>query len=67
MYNWNTDTRELKKNKEKYAIWQLEQKINYGLNGEKLNATLLKKYWHKLRIDPLYRKYLHFLLWPPQF
>ena len=40
MYNWNIDTNNLKKNPEKYKIWKLEQSINFGLNGQKLNKLL---------------------------
>ena len=40
MYNWNTDTKELEKNPEEYTIWKLEQLINYGLDGEKLNRNI---------------------------
>ncbi len=36
MYNWSTDTQELARDKEGFALWQLEQKINYGLGSEKL-------------------------------
>ena len=66
MYNWNTDTTELKKHPEKYAIWKLEQLINYGLDGEKLDTKLVKKYWDKLRIDSPKRETLSFLLWEKQ-
>jgi len=67
MYNWSTDTKELKKYPEKYSIWKLEQLINYGLNGEKLNTRKVKKYWDKIRIDPKKRALLSFLLWPKQY
>ena len=43
MYNWNIDTKELRKDPQKYAKWRLEQLINYGLNGEKIDEKLLKK------------------------
>lgn len=66
MYNWNIDITELKKYPDKYAVWKLEQLINYGLDGEKLKKSELKKYWSQLNIDPLYRKYLSSLLWPKQ-
>lgn len=58
MYNWSVDTTQLKKNPEKYTIWKLEQLINFGLNGEKINSTELKKYWHKLHLDPKRKKVL---------
>lgn len=66
MYNWNTDTSKLKQNPEKYAIWKLEQSINFGLNGEKLNTDQLKKYWAKLNLDPQRKKLLEMWLWPKQ-
>lgn len=63
MYNWSTDLTELKKNPEKYTIWKLEQLVNYGLDGEKINEKELKKYWNKINIDPVSRKYLNMLLY----
>ncbi len=63
MYNWSVDEERFKKeNPEKYTIWKLEQLINYGLNGQKLKLAELKKYFHKLNIDPQKKKYLSFLL-----
>ncbi len=64
MYNWSIDLKELKKDKEAYIIWRLEQLINYGLGGEKLNKRLLKKYWNRLYLDAGKKRYLKFLLWP---
>ena len=51
MYNWNVDTTQLKKDKNQYAIWKLEQMVNFGLNGKKLSMTDLKKHWPKLNLD----------------
>ncbi len=58
MYNWNTNTTILKKHPEKYTIWKLEQLINYGLDGEKIDKKELLKYWGKIRIEPQYRNFL---------
>lgn len=66
MYNWNTSTVELKKHPRQYTIWKLEQLINYGLDGKKLDRKQLKKYWSKLNIDPKKRNVLSFLLWEKQ-
>lgn len=66
MYNWNINTDKLKKNPEKYNIWKLEQSINFGLNGQKLNTNELKKYWSKLNIDSQRKKLLEMWLWPKQ-
>lgn len=62
MYNWSTDTKKLSKYPEKYAVWKLEQLINFGLNGQKIKVAELKKYFSKLNIDPKKRKYLSFLI-----
>jgi hypothetical protein len=62
MKNWSIDIKELKKDKGKYAVWRLEQMVNFGLDGQKLDGRELKKYWSKLRIDPRKKKYLAMLL-----
>ena len=67
MYNWSVDEEKFKKeNPEGYKIWKLEQMINYGLAGEKLDERLVRKYWQKIKnnLDPHYREFLEFLLWP---
>lgn len=64
MYNWSVDIRSLNKSPKNYAIWKLEQAINFGLNGEKLNKMLVKKYWKHLHLDPARKKFLRLLLWP---
>jgi len=69
MYNWSIDEKQFKKADPKgYEIWKLEQAINYGQAGEKLNENLVKKYWPliKNKIDPYYRDFLELLLWPQQ-
>lgn len=62
MYNWTVDEKKLGKNIEKYAIWKLEQLVNFGLNGEKIKKKELKKYWSKLQIDPARKNFLQLLL-----
>lgn len=64
MYNWTVDTKQLKKDKKKYAVWKLEQMVNFGLNGKKLNKADLKKHWLQLNLDPKKKKYLFMILWP---
>lgn len=64
MYNWSVDLTKLKKKPRIFAIWKIEQAINFGLNGEKLNKELVKKLWKKLHLDPSRKKFLRFLLWP---
>ncbi len=62
MYNWSTDEKKLKTHPEEYAIWKLEQLVNFGLNGEKIVEVDLRRYWDKLTIDPARRKFLQLLL-----
>lgn len=62
MLNWSVDTKKLSQYPQKYTVWKLEQLINFGLNGKKLKLSELKKYFHKLVIDPLKKKYISFLL-----
>lgn len=64
MYNWNTDTSKWDKKSDSYQIWYLEHLINYGLNGEKLDLDLVKKYWGDLDLDPSRKKFLEMLIWP---
>jgi len=58
MKNWSTNTKKLRKNKEKFAIWKLEQLVNFGLGKKKIKKAELKKYWKVINIDPAKRKFL---------
>lgn len=65
MHNWSVDEKTFKRlDPQGYRIWRLQQLINYGLDGEKLSRKEVKKYWKKLFLDPLTKRYLEFLLWP---
>ncbi|HLC69666.1 MAG TPA: hypothetical protein VJH75_01315 [Patescibacteria group bacterium] len=64
MNNWTVDIKQLKKHKEQYIHWRLEQLVNFGLGGEKINAKSLKTHWKKLRLDPKKKRFLSILLWP---
>lgn len=63
MKNWGVDVKRLQKNKEKAAVWRLEQMVNYGTDGGKIRAAALKRYWRKLVLDPDKKRFLGFLLW----
>ena len=63
MYNWSVDETELKKSPEKHAIWRLEQLINFCLNGEKIQESVLIKYLPNLNIDPTRREFINLLLY----
>ncbi|OGG28925.1 hypothetical protein A2973_01315 [Candidatus Gottesmanbacteria bacterium RIFCSPLOWO2_01_FULL_49_10] len=62
MYNWNTPTKHITRSKQS-TIWKLNQHINFGLNGKKLNLRLIRKYWNDLAIDPKRKQLLRYLLW----
>ena len=66
MYNWSTDEEKFKKkNPRKYQLWRLEQLINYGLDGEKLDREEVKKAWPRIKdaLDPYAKRAIEFLLW----
>lgn len=67
MYNWSVNTKRLKKNPDLFEKWELEQMINYGLGGSKLEKKALKKHFAKLHIDKEKKEFLEFLLWPSRF
>jgi len=67
MYNWSVDLKKIKKDKDAYAVWRLEQLVNFGLAGKKINKNQLKKYWPQLYLDPAKKSYLRMLLWPKKF
>lgn len=63
MYNWSVDEEAFKKaDPEGYEKWRLEQLINFGLNGEKISESKLRKHWNKLMLDPLRKRYLAAIL-----
>ncbi len=62
MYNWSTDVKKFKSKKQK-TIWELEQMINFGLGGSKLDRKALKKYWNELYLDPDRKRFLEYVLW----
>lgn len=66
MYNWSTDTSKIKNKKQK-TIFELEQMVNFGLGGSKLDKTSLKKYWKELNLDPDRKKFLEFVLWNKKY
>ena len=69
MYNWSVDEKYLRKFPKRYELWRLEQLLNYGLDGEKIERKKVKANWQflKNRLDPYRRKLVEFLLWPKQF
>ena len=66
MINWSTDEKKFKKeNPKEYKLWRITQLINYGLDGEKLEMSEVKKSWEyiKNKIDEPTKNYLQYLIW----
>ncbi|MEK7535974.1 MAG: hypothetical protein AAB590_03100 [Patescibacteria group bacterium] len=63
MRNWSTDISKLAQNPTKMAIWELEQMVNFGLQGKKINVEKLRTYWNDLKLDPYRRNYLASLIY----
>ncbi len=69
MVNWSTDEKKFKKsNPKEYKLWRITQLINYGLDGEKLVLSEVKKSWNyiKNKIDEPSKNYLQYLIWGNQ-
>ena len=64
MYNWSVDLKKLGNTSDEAKIWRLEQAINFGLNGQKLDKMSVKRFWQRLRLDPQRKRFLKLLLWP---
>ncbi len=62
MYNWSGTDPSKFPTQEKREIWELEQLINFGLNGQKISRSKLKRHWSKLDLDPTKKKWLSWLL-----
>jgi len=60
--HWSVDTTELKKDEEIFTVWDLEQRINWGIGVGKINKKDLLKYWNKIEIDTFKRKALSLAL-----
>ncbi|MDP3794684.1 MAG: hypothetical protein Q8R13_02020 [bacterium] len=67
MHNWSVDIEALKKDPEQYAIWRLEQLINFGTDGEQISEAQLRRFWDRLTLDPERRRFIGFLLWGERF
>jgi hypothetical protein len=63
MRNWGIDTTELEKDPESFTIWKLEQLINFGTGGEKIDEKELRRYFDRLVIDKNKKRFISFLLW----
>lgn len=64
---WDYQKSEYDKQAKADPIWHLERLINYGLDGEKINKEMLKKYLPQLKIPQNRRDFLELLLWNKTF
>lgn len=62
MNNWSVDIKKLKNHPRQYRDWRLEQMINFGLKGKKLNKKELESRFNFLSLDPAKKKFLSLLL-----
>jgi len=60
--HWSVNIKELKKDKESFAVWKIEQWVNWGIGNNRIKKADLIKYWDKLDIDPWKRKALSLAL-----
>ena len=58
MRHWSVDTAELQKDPRAYAVWRLEQAINWGIGEGKISKELLRRHWREIDIDPRKRAFL---------
>lgn len=64
MYNWSVDEGAFGADTRAKTVWILQQTINFGLNGKRLNEQTLRRYFAELSgLDPARRRYLSFLLY----
>ena len=64
MRNWNTDISKFKSKKDK-KVWELVQKIEYGLEGKPLLKKEVIVYWNSIKnsISSENRRLFEFYLW----
>lgn len=62
MNHWSVDTTELRKDPRAFAIWNLENAINFGIRDGKISESELRTYWNELDLDPHKKKFLAMLL-----
>lgn len=60
--HWSVDTKELEKSPEEFAIWRLEQRINFGIGEKLIKRSELILYWDKIDIDDFKREALSLAL-----
>jgi hypothetical protein len=62
MYNWNTVESTIAQDPKRHEQWRLEQAINYGLNGDRIDASTLRTHWDSLTLDPDRKRFMALIL-----
>lgn len=63
MFLWDYNKKDLEKSKNG-RILLLERMINYGPGkGKKIKLSEVKRYWDKLHLAPLRKRFLELLIW----
>lgn len=61
--HWSVQEKNMQeKHPEAFAVWSLENAVNFGMRAKKINKTQLLKYWNQLKLDASKRKFLNMLL-----
>lgn len=62
MKHWSVDTRELEKNPDALAVWELENAVNFGIREGKIKKRDLLAHWNALDLDPHKKEFLSLIL-----
>lgn len=62
MKHWSVDEEKMRKSPEAFAIWSLENSINFGMRKNRLKKADLLMYWNKLDLDHAKKRFLSLLL-----
>ena len=59
MNHWSVDAEGMQeRDPDAFAVWELENAVNFGIRDGKISAVALRKYWDRLDIDPHKKKFL---------
>ncbi len=60
--HWSVGETALSQDPHAYAVWRLEQRINYGIGEERIDTGTLRAHWDEIDIDPSKRRALALVL-----
>ena len=62
MRHWSVDTSELEKDPVAFAVWKLEQAVNFGIRDGKISKKELQAHWDRLDLEEHKRKLLSLVI-----